>query len=152
MKNTFTGTVTAPLINMTTDELRDRAAELRKALAATEAEIEVREKVADWPTAQYVWGTVRDGDGFDFTGLWSRDDGDTCDCVNDGTCDYMAAHRGVWQFRYWTPVTFVPTAEYETLEAAQQAWKDSDYTSEQWRDAVTYAGKRLISAAQEVLG
>ena len=152
MKNTFTGTVTAPLINMTTDELRDRAVALRKTLAATEAEIEVREKVADWPTAQYVWGTVRDGDGFDFTGLWSRDDGDTYDCVNDGTCGYMAAHRGVWQFRDSIPVTFVPTAEYETLEAAQQAWKDSDYTSEQWRDAVTYAGKRLISAAQEMQG
>ena len=43
-------------------------------------------------------------------------------------------------------------AEYETLEASHQAWKDSDYTSEQWRDAVTYAGKRLISATQEVQG
>ena len=137
-------------INMTTAELRDRAAELRKALAATEAEIEVREKVADWPTAQYVWGTVRDDDGFAFAGLWSRDDGDTYYLVIDGACGYMAAHRGVWQFRDSIPVTFVPTAEYETLEAAHQAWKDSDYTSEQWRDAVTYAGKRLISAAQEV--
>ena len=136
----------------TTAELRDRASALRKALAATEAEIEVREKVADWPTAQYVWGTVRNDNGFNFTGLWSRDDGDTYDCVNDGTCGYMAAHRGVWQFRDSTPVTFVPTAEYETLEAAHQAWKDSDYTSEQWRDAVTYAGKRLISATQEVQG
>ena len=152
MKNTFTGTVTAPLINMTTDELRDRAVALRKTLAATEAEIEVREKVADWPTAQYVWGTVRNGDGFDFTGLWSRDDGDTYDCVNDGTCGYMAAHRGVWQFHDWTPVTFVPTAEYETLEAAQQAWKDSDYTSEQWRDYVVHASSRLIRATEEVQG
>ena len=139
-------------INITTAELRDRAAELRKALAATEAEIEVREKVADWPTAQYVWGTVRNGDGFDFTGLWSRDDGDTYDCVNDGTRGYVAAHRGDWQFRDSTPVTFVPTAEYETLEATYQAWKDSDYTSEQWRDAVVHASRRLISATQEVQG
>ena len=139
-------------INMTTAELRDRAAELRKALAATEAEIEVREKVADWPTAQYVWGTVRDGAGFDFTGLWSRDDGDTYEYVNDGTCGYIVAYRGVGQFRDSTPVTFVPTAEYEALEAAQQAWKDSDYTSEQWRDAVVYASKRLISATQKVQG
>ena len=134
-------------INMTTAELRDRATELRKALAATEAEITERGKVADWPTAQYVWGAVRDDDGFDFTSLWSRDDGDTYYARG-----YIAAHRGVWQFRDWTPVTFVPTAEYETLEAAHQAWKDSDYTSEQWRDAVTYAGKRLISATQAVQG
>ena len=139
--------MTATLTNLTDSELTDRAAELRKALAATEAEIEVRGKAADWPTAQYVWGTVRDDDGFDFAGLWSRDDGDTYYARG-----YIAAHRGVWQFRYWTPVTLVPTAEYETLEAAHQAWKDSDYTSEQWRDAVTYAGKRLISAAQEVQG
>ena len=134
--------------NMTTAELRDRATELRKALAATEAEIEVREKVADWPTAQYVWGTVRDEHGFDSTGLWSRDDGDTYYDARG----YMAARRGVWQFRDWTPVTFVPTAEYETLEAAQQAWKDSDYTSEQWRDAVVHASRRLIIAAEEVSG
>ena len=139
-------------INMTTDELRDRAAALRKTLAATEAEIEVREKVADWPTAQYVWGTVRDDYGSDFTGLWSRDGGDTCDCVNDGACVYMAAHRGVWQFRDSTPVTFVPTAEYETLEAAHQAWKDSDYTSGQWRNIVVHASCCLISATQEVQG
>ena len=132
--------------NMTTAELRDRAAELRKALAATEAEITEREKVADWPTTQYVWGTVRDEHGFASTGLWSRDDGDTY----FNAYNYMTAHRDLWQFHDWTPVTFVPTAEYETLEAAHQAWKDSDYTSEQWRDAVTYAGKRLISAAQEV--
>ena len=136
------------LTNLTDSELTDRAAELRKALAATEAEIEVREKAADWPTAQYVWGIVRDDNGFDFTGLWSRDDGDTY----YDACGYMAARRGVWQFRDWTPVVFVPTAEYETLEAAHQAWEDSDYTSEQWRDAVTYAGKRLISATQEVQG
>ena len=139
-------------INMTTAELRDRAAELRKALAATEAEIEVREKVADWPTAQYVWGTVRDDYGFDFAGLWSHDDGDTYYGAFDGACGYRTAHRGVWQFRDWTPVTFVTTAEYETLEAAHQAWKDSDYTSEQWRDAVVYASTRLISATQEVQG
>ena len=139
-------------INTTTAELRDRATELRKALTATEAEIAEREKVADWPTAQYVWGTVRDGDGFDFTGLWSRDDGDTYYLVIDGACGYMAAYRGDWQFRDSTPVTFVPTAEYETLEAAHQAWKDSDYTSEQWRDAMTHAVKRLISAAEEVQG
>ena len=137
-------------INMTTDELRDRAAALRKTLAATEAEIEVLEKVVDWPTAQYVWGTVRDDHGFDITGLWSRDDGDTHYFAFDGACGYMAAHHGAWQFRDWTPVTFVPTAEYETLEAAQQAWKDSDYTSEQWRDAVVHASRRLISAAEEV--
>ena len=136
----------------TTAELRDRAAELRKALAATEAEIEVREKVADWPTAQYVWGTVRDDYGSDFTGLWSRDDGDTYYLVNDGTYGYMVAYRGVWQFRDSTPMTFVPTAEYETLEATYQAWKDSDYTSEQLRNFVVYAAKRLISAAEEVQG
>lgn len=139
-------------INTTTAELRDRAAELRKALAATEAEIEVREKAADWPTAQYVWGTVRDEHGFDFTGLLSRYGGGTYYCVIDGACGYIVAHRDAWQFRDSTPVTFVTTAEYETLEAALQAWKDSDYTSEQWRDAVTYAGKRLISATQEVQG
>ena len=133
------------LTNLTDSELTDRAAELRKALAATEAEITER---ADWPTAQYVWGTVHDDDGFNAAGLWSRDDGDTY----YDACGYMAARRGVWQFRDWTPVTFVPTVEYETLEAAHQAWKDSDYTSEQWRDAVTYAGKRLISAAEEVQG
>ena len=46
----------------TTAELRDRAAELRKALAATEAEIEVREKVADWPTAPLIVASV-DGGG-----------------------------------------------------------------------------------------
>ena len=66
--------------------------------------------------------------------------------------DITAAYRGAWQFLDSTPVTFVTTAEYETLEAAHQAWKDSDYTSEQWRDAVTYAGKRLISTAEEVQG
>ena len=131
------------LTNLTDSELTDRATELRKALAATEAEITER---ADWPTAQYVWGTVRDDHGFNFAGLWSRDDGDTY----YDACGYMAARRGVWQFLDWTPVTFVPTVEYETLEAAHQAWKDSDYTSEQWRDAVTYAGKRLISATQAV--
>ena len=54
MKNTLTGTVIATPINMTTAELRDRAAALRKVLAATEAEIEVREKVADWPTAPLI--------------------------------------------------------------------------------------------------
>lgn len=140
-------TMTTTLTNLTDSELTDRAAELRKALAATEAEIEVREKVADWPTAQYVWGAVRDDDGFDFASLWSRDDGDTYYARG-----YIAAHRGVWQFRDSTPVTFVPTAEYETLEAAHQAWKDSDYTSEQWRDAVVHASRRLISAAQEVQG
>ena len=139
-------------INMTNAELRDRVAELRKALAATEAEITEREKIADWPTAQYVWGTVRDEHGLAFTGLWSRDGEDTYECVNDGTCGYNAAYRGAWQFRDSTPVTFVPTAEYETLEAAHQAWKDSDYTSEQWRDAVTHASRRLISAAEEVQG
>ena len=139
-------------INMTTAELRDRAAALRKTLAATEAEIEVREKVADWPTAQYVWGTVRDDCGFDFAGLWSRGDGDTYYLVIDGAGGYVAAHRGVWQFRDSTPVTFVPTAEYETLEATYQAWKDSDYTSEQWRDAVVHASRRLISATQEANG
>ena len=135
-------------INMTTAELRDRAAELRKVLAATEAEIEVREKVADWPTAQYVWGTVRDDNGFNSTGLWSRDGGGTY----YGACGYVAARRGVWQFRDSTPVTFVPTAEYETLEATYQAWKDSDYTSEQLRNFVVYAAKRLISATQEANG
>ena len=134
-------------INMTTAELRDRAAELRKALAATEAEITERGKMADWPTAQYVWGTVRDDDGFDFASLWSRDDGDTYYARG-----YIAAHRGVWQFRDWTPVTFVPTVEYERLEAAHQAWKDSDYTSEQWRDAVVHASSRLIRATEEVQG
>ena len=148
MKNTLTGTATATPINMTTVELRDRAAELRNALAAMEAEIEVREKVADWPTAQYVYGTIRDEHGFDFTGLWSRDGGGTY----YGACGYVAARRGVWQFRDSTPVTFVPTAEYETLEAAQQAWKDSDYTSEQWRGAVVDASRRLIIAAEEVSG
>ena len=131
-------------INMTTAELTDRAAELRKALAATEAEITER---ADWPTAQYVWGTVHDDDGFDFAGLWSRDDGDTYYARG-----YMAAHRGVWQFRDWTPVTFVPTVEYERLEAAQQAWKDSDYASAQRRDSLLHASRRLISATQEVQG
>ena len=136
----------------TTAELRDRAAELRKALAATEAEIEVREKVADWPTAQYVWGTVRDDNGFEFAGLWSRDEGDVYYCAFDGAYGYMAARRGVWQFRDSTPVTFVPTVEYETLEAAHQAWKDSNYTSPQWRDAVTYAAKRLSIAAEEAQG
>ena len=140
-------TMNTTLTNLTDSELTDRAAELRKALAATEAEIEVRGKVADWPTAQYVWGAVRDDDGFDFASLWSRDDGDTYYARG-----YIAAHRGVWQFRDWTPVTFVPTAEYETLEAAHQAWKDSDYTSEQWRDAVVHASRRLISTAQEVQG
>ena len=144
--------MTTTLTNLTDSELTDRAAELRKALAATEAEIEVREKVADWPTAQYVWGTVRDDYGSDFTGLLSRYGGDTYYLVIDGAGGYTVAYRGVWQFRDWTPVTFVPTVEYERLEAAQQAWKDSDYTSEQWRDAVTYAGKRLISATQEVQG
>ena len=134
-------------INMTTAELTDRAAELRKALAATEAEIEMREKMADWPTAQYVWGAVRDDDGFDFAGLWSRDDGDTYYARG-----YIAAHRGVWQFRDWTPVTFVPTVEYETLEAAHQAWKDSDYTSGQWRNIVVHASCCLISATQEANG
>ena len=148
MKNTFTGTVTAPVINMTTDELRDRAVALRKTLAATEAEIEVREKVADWPTAQYVWGTVRDEHGFNSAGLWSRDDGGTY----YNAYGYMAAYRGAWQFLDSTPVTFVPTAEYETLEAAQQAWKDSDYTSEQWRDYVVHASSRLIRATEEVQG
>ena len=152
MNNTFTGTVRTTPINMTTAELRDRAAELRKALAATEAEIEVREKVADWPTAQYVWGIVSDDNGFDVAGLWSRDDGDTYYLVIDGVCGYMAARGGFWQFHDWTPVTFVTTAEYETLEAAHQAWKDSNYTSPQWRDAVTYAAKRLIIATQEVQG
>ena len=152
MNNTFTGTVRTTPINMTTAELRDRAAELRKALAATEAEIEVREKVADWPTAQYVWGTVRDDHGFVATGLWSRDEGDVYYCAFDGAYGYKTAYRGAWQFLDSTPVTFVPTAEYETLEAAQQAWKDSDYTSEQWRDAVVYASRRLISATQEVQG
>ena len=132
---------------MSTAELRDRATELRKMLAATEAEITEREKIADWPTAQYVWGTVRDDDGFAFAGLWSRDDGDTYYARG-----YMAAHRGVWQFRDWTPVTFVPIVEYETLEAAQQAWKDSDYTSEQWRDYVVHASSRLIRATEEVQG
>ena len=148
MKNVLTDTVTETPINMTTAELRDRAAALRNVLAATEAEIEVREKVADWPTAQYVWGTVRDDCSFDITGLWSRDDGDTY----YDACGYMAARRGVWQFLDSTPVTFVPTAEYETLEAAHQAWKDSDYTSEPQRCAMTYAVKRLISAAEEVQG
>ena len=138
--------------NLTDSELTDRAAELRKALAATEAEIEVREKVADWPTAQYVWGIVSDDNGFDVAGLWSRDDGDTYEYVNDGTCGYMVAYRGVWQFRDSTPMTFVPTAEYETLEATYQAWKDSDYTSEQLRNFVVYAAKRLISATQEANG
>ena len=137
-------------INMTTAELRDRAAELRKALAAMEAEITEREKVANWPTAQYVWGTVRDDRGLYITGLWSRDGGDTYYCAFDGACGHMAAYRGVWQFRDSTPVTFVPTAEYETLEAAHRAWKDSNYTSPQWRDAVTHAAKRLIIAAEEV--
>ena len=136
----------------TTAELRDRAAELRKALAATEAEIEAREKMSDWPTAQYVWGTVRDNYGFNSTGLWSRGEGDTYYCAFDGACCYMAEPRGVWQFRDWTPVTFVPTVEYETLEATYQAWKDSDYTSEQLRNFVVYAAKRLINAAQEVQG
>ena len=143
MKNIFTDP-----INTTTAELRDRAAALRNVLAATEAEIEVREKVADWPTAQYVWGTIRDDAGFNFTGLWSRNDGDTY----YNAYSYITAYRGAWQFHDWTPVTFVPTAEYETLEAAHQAWKDSDYTSEQWRDAVVYASKRLISVAEEVQG
>ena len=142
--------MTTTLANLTDSELTDRAAELRKALAATEAEIEVREKVADWPTAQYVWGTVRDEHGFYITGLWSRDDGDTHYFAFDGACGYMAAHHGAWQFRDWTPATFVPTAEYETLEAAHRAWKDSNYTSPQWRDAVTHAAKRLIIAAEEV--
>ena len=144
--------MTTTLTNLTDSELTDRAAALRKTLAATEAEIEVREKVADWPTAQYVWGTVRDGDGFDFTGLWSRDDGDTYYLVINGTRGFMTAYRGAWQFRDWTPVTFVPTVEYERLEAAHQAWKDSNYTSPQWRDAVTYAAKRLSIAAEEVQG
>ena len=152
MKNPFTGTVRETPINMTTSELRDRASELRRALAATEAEIEVREKVADWPTAQHIWGTVRDGAGSNFTGLWSRVDGDTYYLVNDGTCGYMVAYRGVWQFRDWTPVTLVTTAEYETLEAAHQSWKDSDYTSEQLRNFVVYTAKRLISATEEVQG
>ena len=139
-------------INMTTDELRDRAVALRNALAATEAEIEVRENVADWPTAQYVWGTVRDDYGFDVTGLWSRYGGDVYYCAFDGAYGDKTAYRGAWQFRNSTPVTFVPTAEYETLEAAQQAWKDSDYTSAQWYDAMTHAVKRLISAAEEMQG
>ena len=139
--------MTTTFANLTDSELTDRAAELRKMLAATEAEITEREKIADWPTAQYVWGTVRDDDGFAFAGLWSRDDGDTYYARG-----YMAAHRGVWQFRDWTPVTLVTTAEYETLEAAHQAWKDSDYTSEQWRDYVVHASSRLIRAAREVQG
>ena len=144
--------MTTTLANLTDCELTDRAAELRKALADMEAEITEREKVANWPTAQYVWGTVRDGAGVNFTGLWSRVAGDTYYLVNDGTCGYMVAYRGVWQFRDWTPVTVVPTAEYERLEAAYQAWKDSDYTSEQRRNAVVYASRRLISATQEANG
>ena len=56
MNTTLTNLTDSELTNLTDSELTDRAAELRKALAATEAEIEVREKVADWPTAQYVWG------------------------------------------------------------------------------------------------
>ena len=140
--------MTTTLVNLTDSELTDRAAELSKALAATEAEIEVREKVADWPTAQYVWGTVRDEHGFNSAGLWSRDDGDTY----YNAYGYMAAYRGAWQFLDSTPVTFVPTAEYETLEATYQAWKDSDYTSEQLRNFVVYTAKRLISATEEVQG
>ena len=38
--------MTTTLTNLTDSELTDRAAALRKALAATEAEIEVREKTA----------------------------------------------------------------------------------------------------------
>ena len=144
--------MTTTLANLTDSELTDRAAELRKALAAMEAEITEREKVANWPTAQYVWGTVRDDNGFEFAGLWSRDEGDVYYCAFDGAYGYMAARRGVWQFRDSTPVTFVPTAEYETLEATYQAWKDSDYTSEQLRNFVVYAAKRLISATQEANG
>ena len=141
-------TMNTTLANLTDSELTDRASELRKVLEATEAEIEVREKVADWPTAQYVWGTIRDEHGFNFTGLWSRNDGDTY----YNAYSYITAHRGAWQFHDWTPVTFVPTAEYETLEAAQQAWKDSDYTSESQHCAMTYAVARLITAAEEVQG
>ena len=126
--------MTTTLTNLTDSELTDRASELRKALAATEAEIEMREKMADWPTAQYVWGAV-------------RDDGDTYYARG-----YIAAHRGVWQFRDWTPVTLVPTAEYERLEAAHQAWEDSDYTSGQWRESVVHASRRLIRATEEVQG
>ena len=139
--------MTTTLTNLTDSELTDRAAELRKALAATEAEITERGKMADWPTAQYVWGAVRDDDGFDLASLWSRDDRDTYYARG-----YIAAHRGVWQFRDWTPVTFVPTVEYERLEAAQQAWKDSDYASAQRRDSVLHASRRLMSATPEVQG
>ena len=139
--------MTTTLANLTDSELTDRAAELRKELAATEAEIEVREKVANWPTAQYVWGTIRDD-----AGLWSRDGVDTYYCALDGGCGHLAAYRGVWQFRDSTPVTVVPTTEYETLAETYQAWKDSDYTSEQLRNFVVYASKRLISATQEVQG
>ena len=140
--------MTTTLANLTDSELTDRAAELRKALAATEAEITEREKMADWPTAQYVWGAVRDDDGLYITGLWSRDDGDTY----YGACGYVAARGGVWQFRDWTPVTFVPTKQLDELAEAHQAWKDSDYTSGQWRNIVVHASCCLISATQEVQG
>ena len=135
--------MTTTLANLTDSELTDRAAELRKALATTEAEIEVREKVADWPTAPLIVASV-DGGGPQLLSVITTHAA--------ATMTSAIVRRSEHTLTNVVPVTVVPAAEYETLEAAHQAWKDSDYTSEQWRDAVTYAGKRLISAAEEVQG
>ena len=138
------------LSDFTDSELEDRAAELRKALAATEAEIAAREKVADWPTAQYVWGEVNGRYLTREPVLWVLD-------PSDGTYE-SCNHNGEWAdpdratFTSATPVTLVPTAEWDMLVEAYQAWKDSDYVSVHARSDMEKAVWRVIAAAEEVQG
>ena len=141
-------------INMTTAELRDRAAELRKVLAATEAEIEVREKVADWPTAQYVWGEVAGIEGIESSDyappegalLWVRDPADGM-YATSGSDEWWAGEEDSY-FKTATPVTLVPTAEWDAMV---EAWGGRN-VSHGHAVAFTYAVTTAIYAAKEVQG
>ena len=143
---------TTPPKDMTIDELRDQVGALRRRLKETEAEIIEREKCVDWPTDKYVWGMVRDGsyEMPDKPGLWVLDVGEEnyrCPSATD-----LCADRDYATFICATPVTLVPTCEWDMLVEAKQAWKDSDFVSVHARNYVTHAATHLISAAKEVQG
>ena len=134
--------------NRITAELQNRAAKLRRKLEATEAEIAEREKTVDWPTARYVWGVV------DSKYVKKPEPGlfrlDECDSREDyiGPDGYVYFKSNT-RFASATPVTLVPTAEWDSLTEAFQSWKDSYYTAREWLRA-TEAVRHLIDAAQEM--
>ena len=131
------------------DELETRVDTLSKLLEEASNELEALQRTEDvWPKAKYVWGEAKGRYLTREPVLWVLD-------PSDGTYE-SCNHNGEWAepdhavFTSATPVTIIPTAEYEALEEAYQDWKDSDFGSVRARSDMERAVWRVIAAAEEV--